>query len=109
VLPQALVIHRGAVDIWIEHRAAIGNDASLATSIWKRAATGVLVHETPANPVQIPFALRRPDILLGNGGARGVWLMRGKTFTIPHVVAIEVVKRTGTTVTVHLRELRSAR
>jgi hypothetical protein len=64
------------------------------------------VHETPANPVAIPFVKRRPDILLGNGGPKGFWLMRGKTFTVPHVVAISVLKHVGTTVTVRLRPLR---
>lgn len=49
-LPQALVIHRGTVDIWIDHREAIGNDAYLKTSIWKGVIAGLLVHETPANP-----------------------------------------------------------
>jgi hypothetical protein len=105
-LPQALVIHRGTVDIWIDHREPIGNDAYLKTSIWKRVIAGLLVHETPANPVQIPFVQRRPDFLLGNGGARGFWLMRGNTFTIPHVMVIDVLKHVGATVTVRLRALR---
>jgi hypothetical protein len=105
-LPQALIIHRGAEDIWIDHREAIGNDASLKSSVWKRVTAGVLVHETPANPTQIPFLQRRPDFLLGNGGPEGQWLMRGKTFTIPHVVSIEVLKHVGLTVTVRLRILR---
>lgn len=105
-LPQALVVHRGPVDLWIDHREAIGNDAYLKTSLWKRVTAGVLVHETPANPVQIPFVKRKPDFLLGNGGARGFWLMRGKTFTIPHVMVIDVLKHSGTTVTLRLRPLR---
>jgi hypothetical protein len=105
-LPQALIIHRGAVDIWIDHREAIGNDTSLKSSVWKRVTAGVLVHETPANPIQIPFLQRRPDFLLGNGGPQGPWLMRGRTFTIPHVVSIDVLKHVGLTVTVRLRALR---
>ena len=104
-LPQALVIHRGAVDIWIDHREAIGNDVSLKTSVWKRVTAGVLVHETPANPVQIPFVQRHPDFLLGNGGPRSFWLMRGKTFTIPHVMVITVLKHPGTVLTVRLQSL----
>jgi hypothetical protein len=104
-LPQALIIHRGALDIWIDHREAIGNDTSLKTSLWKRVTAGVLVHETPANPLQIPFTQRRPDVLLGNGGSKGVWLMRGRTFTVPHVVRIDVVKHIGAAVTVRLRAL----
>jgi hypothetical protein len=99
------VIHRGNVDIWIEHREAIGNDAYLQTSIWKRVPGAVLVHETPANPTSIPFNQRKPDILLGNGGPKGIWLMPGKTFTVPHVVAIDVLKHSGTSVTVRLRPL----
>ena len=106
-LPQALIIQRGAVDIWIDHREAIGNDTSLKSSVWKRVTAGVLVHETPANPSQIPFMQqRRPDFLLGNGGSKGFWLMRGKTFTVPHAVAIDVLKHVGLTVTVRLRALR---
>jgi hypothetical protein len=105
-LPQALVIRRGKVDLWIDHREAIGNDAYLRTSIWKRVIGAVLVHETPATPTSIPFNQRKPDFLLGNGGPRDIWLMRGKTFTVPHVVAIDVLKHSGTTVTVRLRPLR---
>jgi len=105
-LPQALIIHRGAVDIWIDHREAIGNDTSLQSSVWKRVIAGVLVHETLANPTQIPFVQRRPDFLLNNGGTKGFWLMRGKTFTVPHVVVIDVLKHVGLTVTVRLRALR---
>jgi hypothetical protein len=101
-LPQALVVHRGAVDLWIEHRAAVGNDAFLKSSPWRKVAAAVLVHETPANPLGIPFLERRPDFLLGNGGPRHFWLMRGKTFTVPHVVRIDVVGLAGTTVTVRL-------
>lgn len=104
-LPQALVIHRGAVDLWIDHREAIGNDAYLRSSIWKHAAAGVLVHETPANPTAIPFNERKPAFLVGNGGPKGVWLMRGNTFTVPHVVRITVLKHTGTVVTLGLRAL----
>jgi len=104
-LPQALVIHRGAVDLWIDHREAIGNDASLKTSLWKRVTNGVLVHEAPANAPEIPFNTRRPDFLLGNGGPKGFWLMRGKTFTVPHVVRITVSKHVGTVVTVRLNPL----
>jgi hypothetical protein len=106
MLPQALVIRRGAVDLWIDHREAVGNDASLKTSPWKHVTAGVLVHEAPANAPQIPFINRRPDFLLGNGGPKGFWLMRGTTFTIPHVVAITVVRHIGTTVTVRLRPMR---
>jgi hypothetical protein len=102
-LPQALVIHRGSVDIWIDHREAIGNDTSLKTSPWKHITAGVLVHETPANPVQIPFVSRRPGFLVGNGGPRNLWLLHGKTYTVPHVVEITVLKHTGTVVTVRLR------
>jgi hypothetical protein len=105
-LPQALVIRRGSVDIWIDHREAIANDSSLKTSLWKRVSAGVLVHEAPANAPQLPFAQRRPDFLLGNGGPEGFWLMHGKTFTIPHIVRITVLKHTGTTVTVRLAKLR---
>jgi hypothetical protein len=104
-LPQALVIHRGAVDLWIDHREAIGNDAYLRTSIWKRVTTGVLVHESPADPTAIPFNQRKPDFLLGNGGPRGLWLMKGTTFTVPHVVAITILRHAGTTVTIRLRQL----
>jgi hypothetical protein len=104
-LPQALVIRRGTLDIWIDHREASGNDTTLKSSLWKRVTAGVLVHETPANPVAIPFVERRPDILLGNGGPKGLWLMRGKTFTVPHVLAIDVLRHSGTTVTVRLRAL----
>lgn len=104
-LPQALVVHRGAVDIWIDHREAIGNDVSLKTSVWKHVTAAVLVHETPANPLQIPFAQRRPGFLLGNGGPREPWLMQGKNFVIPHVMVITVLRHLGTTVTVRLRPL----
>ena len=72
------MIHRGKVDLWIDHREAIGNDAGLRTSIWKRVPAAVLVHETPANPTSIPFNQRKPDTLLGNGGPRGQWLMHGR-------------------------------
>lgn len=105
-LPQALVIRRGKLDLWIEHREAIGNDAYLRTSIWKPVTAGVLVHETPADPTSIPFNQRKPDILLGNGGARGTRLMHGRTFTVPHVLSITVVSHVGTTVTLRLRPLR---
>jgi hypothetical protein len=103
--PQALVIHRGKVDLWIDHREAIGNDADLRTSIWRRVPAAVLVHETPANPTSIPFNQRKPDILLGNGGPRGQWLMHGKTSTIPHVLTITMLSHVGTAVTLRLRPL----
>jgi hypothetical protein len=105
-LPQALVLHRGAVDLWIDHREAVGNDAFLKRSPWKKVTSGVLVHETPANPVQIPFLERRPDFLLGDGGPKRSWLMRTTTFVVPHVVRIDVVKHVGTTVTIRLRASR---
>lgn len=105
-LPQALVIHRGAQDIWIDHREALGNDAALKTSLWRRVTAGVLVHETPANSLQIPFSTRRPDVLLGNGGSNGLWMMRGNTFTVPHVVLITIVKHVGRVVTVRLQARR---
>jgi hypothetical protein len=104
-LPQALVIRRGMVDLWIDHREAIGNDAYLRSSIWKRVPAAVLVHETPANPTSIPFNQRKPDVLLGNGGPRGIWLMHGKTFTIPHVLTITILRHVGTTVTLRVRPL----
>jgi hypothetical protein len=104
-LPQALVIRRGQTDLWIDHREPIGNDTYLRTSIWKRVTVAVLVHETPANPVAIPFNQRKPDFLLGNGGPRGLWLMHGKTFTIPHVLTITILRHLGTTVTLRLRPL----
>jgi hypothetical protein len=105
-VPQALVLHRGAVDLWIEHREAVGNDTSLKRSPWEKVTSGVLVHETPANPVQIPFLERRPDFLLGNGGPKRSWLMHTKTFVVPHVVRIDVLEHVGTTVTVRLRPVR---
>ena len=77
----------------------------LKTSVWKRVSRGVLVHETPANPTSIPFNQRKPDTLLGNGGPRGQWLMHGKTFTIPHVLTITILRHVGTTVTLRLRPL----
>jgi hypothetical protein len=104
-LPQALVIHRGKVDLWIEHREAIGNDGYLRTSIWKRVTAGVLVHETPANPTSVPFNQRKPDVLIGNGGPRGIWLMHGDTFTIPHFLTIKILRHVGTIVTLRLRQL----
>ena len=104
-LPQALVIKRGKIEYWIDHRAAIGNDAYLRTSVWQRVTKGVLVHQTPANPTAIPFAKRRPDALVGNGGPRNLWLMNGKTFTIPRVAKIKILHRSGTTVTLHLTRL----
>jgi len=104
-LPQALVLQRGAVDLWIEHREAVGNDTFLKRSPWKTVTSGVLVHETPASPVQIPFLERRPDFLLGNGGPKRSWLMKTKTFVVPHVVRIDVVAHVGTTLTVRLRPL----
>jgi hypothetical protein len=104
-LPQALVIHRGTVDLWIDHREAIGNDGYLGTSIWKRVTAAVLVHETPANPTSLPFNQRKPDVLLGNGGPRGIWLMPGKRFTVPHIVEIDMLEHSGTSVTVRLRLL----
>ena len=104
-LPQALVIHRRKVDLWIEHREAIGNDGYLRTSIWKRVTAGVLVHETPANPTSIPFNQRKPDVLVGSGGPRGLWLMHGDTFTIPHFLTLTILRHVGTTVTLRLQPL----
>lgn len=108
-LPQALVIRHGKVEYWIDHRAAIGNDTSLRTSIWKRVTKVFLVHQTPANPLAIPFPQRRPDVLVGNGGPRHLWLMRGKTFTIPHIAKITLLRRVGTTVTLRLRRVPARR
>jgi hypothetical protein len=104
-LAQALVIHSGKVDFWIDHREAIGNDADLRSSIWKSVTAAVLVHETPANPTAIPFDQRKPDFLVGNGGPRNVWLMRKRAFTIPHVLTITVLRHVGRTVTLRLRPL----
>jgi hypothetical protein len=105
-LPQALVIHRGPVDLWIEHRAAVGNDVYLKKSTWSRATLGVLVHEAPAGSPEIAFAERRPDFLLGTPRGSGPFIAAGKAFIVPHVVEIDVLKRTATTVTVRLRALR---
>jgi hypothetical protein len=104
-LPQALVIHRGPYDLWIEHRAAVGNDAYLKRTRWNRATLGVLVHEAPAGSPSIPFEQRRPDFLLGTPTGNGPFIAPGKTFVVPHVVEIDVLKRTATTVTVRLRAL----
>lgn len=105
-LPQALVLRRGRVDIWIEHRAAVGNDVYLATSIWKRATAGVLVHEAPAGSAAIPFMQRRPDFLLGTPTARSPFIAKGSRFVVPHVVEIDVLRHAGTAVTIRLTPLR---
>jgi hypothetical protein len=104
-LPQALVVRIGVTDLWIDHREAIGNDAYLKTSALSAVTRGVLIHEAPIESLQIPFDDRHPATLLGNGGPRGLWITKGKTFVIPHELAIDVVKHVGTTVTVRLRKL----
>ncbi|MES1248491.1 MAG: hypothetical protein ABUS54_12550 [Actinomycetota bacterium] len=104
-LPQALVLHRGPYDLWIEHRAAIGNDATITRTVWAAATAGVLVHEAPAGSPTIPFDERRPDFLLGTPRGNDPFIATGKRFVIPHVVEIDVVKRTSTTVTVRLKPL----
>jgi hypothetical protein len=105
-LPQALVVRIGVTDLWIDHREAIGNDAYLKTSALASVTRGVLIHEAPIESLQIPFDDRHPAVLLGNGGPRGLWITKGKTFTVPHELAIDVIKHVGTTVTVRLRKLR---
>lgn len=105
-LPQALVVRVGVTDLWIDHREPIGNDAYLKTSALAAVTRGVLIHEAPLESLQIPFDDRHPAVLLGNGGPRGLWITKGKTFTVPHEVAIDVIKHVGTTVTVRLRKLR---
>lgn len=82
-LAQALVVHRGNVDLWIEHRDAVGNDAYLKNSIWRRVIAGVLVHEAPSNSPGIPFAQRRPDFLVGSGAANGAVHLDGKDLHNP--------------------------
>ena len=105
-LPQALVVRIGVTDLWIDHREAIGNDAYLKTSALGAVTRGVLIHEAPLESLQIPFDDRGPAVLLGNGGPRGLWITKGKTFTVPHELSITVVRHVGTTVTVRLRKLR---
>jgi hypothetical protein len=105
-LPQALVVRIGVTDLWIDHREAIGNDAYLKTSALADVTHGVLIHEAPLESLQIPFDDRHPAVLLGNGGPRGLWITKGKTFTIPHELEIDVIRHVGTTVTVRLRKLR---
>jgi hypothetical protein len=105
-LPQALVVRLGVTDLWIDHREAIGNDAYLKTSSLSDVTRGVLIHEAPIESLQIPFDDRHPAVLLGNGGPRGLWITKGKTFTVPHELAIDVIKHVGTTVTVRLRKLK---
>jgi hypothetical protein len=95
-LPQALVLREGVSDLWIDHRAAIGNDAYLATSRFRSVLGGVLVHRAELESLQIPFARRTPAVLVG----------RGTTVRIRHEVAITVVARKGTTVTVRFTKLR---
>jgi hypothetical protein len=95
-LPQALVLREGVTDLWIDHRAAIGNDAYLATSLFRSVLGGVLVHRAPLESLQIPFDKRTPAVLIG----------RGRTVTIKHDVSITVVGRKGTTVTVRFTKLR---
>lgn len=105
-LPQALVVRVGVTDLWIDHREAIGNDAYLKTAALASVTKGVLIHEAPIESLQIPFDDRHPAVLLGNGGPRGLWITKGKTFTVPHELSITVVKHVGTTVTVRLKRLR---
>lgn len=105
-LPQALVVRVGVTDLWIDHREALGNDAYLRTSPFAAVTKGVLIHEAPIESLQLPFDDRHPATLLGNGGPRGLWITKGKTFTVPHELSITVVKHIGTTVTVRLKKLR---
>jgi hypothetical protein len=105
-LPQALVVRIGVTDLWIDHREAIGNDAYLKTAALAAVTRGVLIHEAPIESLQIPFDDRHPATLLGDGGPRGLWITKGKTFTVPHELSITVVKHAGTTVTVRLKKLR---
>jgi hypothetical protein len=105
-LPQALVVRMGVTDLWIDHREAIGNDAYLKTSALADVTRGVLIHEAPIESLQLPFDDRHPAVLLGNGGPRGLWITKGKTFTVPHEFSITVLKHVGTTVTVRLKKLR---
>jgi len=64
---------------------------------------GVLVQQTPADPLGVPFLQRRPDYLVGNGGPSRLWLTRDGRFQVPHVMTISVIRHVGTTVTVKLQ------
>lgn len=103
--PQAFVIDTASHEYWVDHREPLGNDAYLATApdLYKQITTGIEVHQTERDAVQISELQRQPDYLLPNGHRGAFVTSPGSTFALTGVFALDVLSHQGTTMTVRFR------
>lgn len=105
-VPQALVVDVAGFEYWVDHRAAVANDAYLANDERLGDVTkGFEVHRVSGDPLAVPQGTFTPDYLMPHGPGNLYYYPAGSSFVLPGVFELTALSRSAGTLTVRFRWL----